>query len=48
VQYASVVQENINMDIKEIGWESVDWIDFVQDRDIMRPVVNEVMNIPVP
>jgi hypothetical protein len=24
---------NINMDHREIGWDSMDWIDLVQDRD---------------
>jgi hypothetical protein len=24
---------NIRMDLKEIGWESVDWIHLAQDRD---------------
>jgi hypothetical protein len=24
---------NIEMDLKEIGWEGVDWIHLVQDRD---------------
>ena len=36
------------MGIKDIGWESVDWIDFVKDRDMLRPVVNAVMNLWVP
>jgi hypothetical protein len=40
--------DNIKMGIKGIGWESVDWIDFVQDRDMLRPVVNAVMNLRVP
>jgi hypothetical protein len=25
--------DNINMDIKEIGWDGVDWIALAQDRD---------------
>ena len=27
---------NIKMDFKEIGWESLDWIDVVEDRDKWR------------
>jgi hypothetical protein len=25
--------DNIKMDLREIGWDGVDWIDLVQDRD---------------
>jgi hypothetical protein len=25
--------DNIRMDLREIGWESVDWIHLAQDRD---------------
>jgi hypothetical protein len=24
---------NINMDLREIGWDGMDWIDLAQDRD---------------
>jgi hypothetical protein len=33
------------MDIREIGWEVVDWIHLAQDRDQWRTVVNTVMNL---
>jgi len=36
------------MDLWEIGWEGVDWIHLVQDRDHWWAVVNTVMNLPVP
>jgi len=36
------------MDIKETGWECVDWIHVAQDRDQWRAVVNTVMNLRVP
>jgi hypothetical protein len=26
-------RENIKMDLREIGWDGVDWIDMAQDRD---------------
>jgi hypothetical protein len=39
---------NIKMDIKEIGWDGMDWIDLAQDRDQGRPLVNTVMNLRVP
>jgi hypothetical protein len=25
--------DNIKMDLREIGWDEVDWIDMAQDRD---------------
>ena len=32
------------MNIKGIGWQSVDWFDLTKDRDKDRSVVNEVGN----
>jgi hypothetical protein len=32
------------MDLREIGWEGVEWIHLAQDRDRWRAVVNAVMN----
>jgi hypothetical protein len=40
--------ENIKMDLKEIGWDDMDWIDLTQDRDQWRALVNTVMDLPVP
>jgi hypothetical protein len=37
------------MDIKEIGWGDVDWIDLTQDMDQRRrALVNAVMNLRIP
>jgi hypothetical protein len=36
------------MVFKEVGLENVDWIQLAQDRDRWKPLVNMVMNIPVP
>jgi hypothetical protein len=36
------------MDLREIGWEGVDWMHLAQDRYQWRAVVNTVMNIQVP
>jgi hypothetical protein len=40
--------DNIKMDLREIGWDGVDWIDLVQDRNQWRALVNTVMNLRVP
>jgi hypothetical protein len=34
------VGANIKIDLREIGWVGVDWIDLAQDRDQWRPLVN--------
>jgi hypothetical protein len=40
-------QDGISMDLREIGWGSVDWIQMAQDRDRCRALVNTVMNLRV-
>jgi hypothetical protein len=37
----------IRMDLREVGWGSVEWIQLVQDRDRWRAVVSAVMNLLV-
>jgi hypothetical protein len=39
--------DNIKMDLREIGWDAMDWFDLAQDRDQWRDLVNTVMNIRV-
>jgi hypothetical protein len=41
-------EDNIGMDVREIGWGGMDWIDLAQDRDQWRALVNTVMNLRVP
>jgi hypothetical protein len=41
-------ENNIGMDLREIGFEGTDWIHLAQDRDPRRAVVNTVMNLQVP
>jgi hypothetical protein len=36
------------MDLGEIGWDYMDWIDLAQDRDQWRALVNTVINLRVP
>jgi hypothetical protein len=38
--------DNIKMDVREIGWDGMDWTDL--DRDQWRALVNTVMNLRVP
>jgi len=36
------------MDLREIGWEDVNWIHLAEDRDQWLDLVNMVMNFDVP
>jgi hypothetical protein len=40
-------EDGIRMDIREIGWGSVEWIQLAQDRGRWRTLVNTVMNLSV-
>jgi hypothetical protein len=40
--------DNIKMDLREIRWGGMDWIDLVQDRDQWRNLINTVMKLRVP
>jgi hypothetical protein len=40
--------EYIKMDLQEVGWRGMDWIDMAQDRDRWRALVSAVMNLRVP
>jgi hypothetical protein len=44
----TLFSDNIKMDLREIGWDGVDWIDLAQDRDQWRALVNMVMNLRGP
>jgi transcription termination factor 2 len=40
--------DSIKMDLREIGWDGVNWIDMAQERDQWRALVNTVLNLRVP
>jgi hypothetical protein len=39
--------DNIRMDLGEVGWGDVNWIDVAQDRNRWRAFVNSVLNLRV-
>jgi hypothetical protein len=40
--------DNIQIDLREIGWGGIDWIVLAQDRNHWRALTNTVMNFRVP
>jgi hypothetical protein len=40
--------DNIIIDLREIRWDGVDWVDLAQDRNQWRALVNTVMKLRVP
>jgi hypothetical protein len=40
--------DNIRRDLRETGWDCMDWMDLAQDREQWRALVNTVMYLRVP
>jgi hypothetical protein len=40
--------DNINIKLRERGWDGIDWIDLAEDRDQWRALANAIMNLRVP
>jgi hypothetical protein len=40
--------DDIKIDLREIGWDGMDWIDLAQGRNQWRALVNTVMNLGIP
>jgi hypothetical protein len=40
--------DSIKINLRELGWGGMDWIDLPQDRDQWRALVDTVMNFRVP
>jgi hypothetical protein len=41
-------EDNIRMDLKDMGISTRNWVDWAQDRDYWRAIVNAALNLRVP
>jgi hypothetical protein len=41
------MENNTRIDLREIGWKGVDWIQLARDREQWRSLVNTIMNLRV-
>jgi hypothetical protein len=42
------LEDNVKIDLREMGWGVVDWINLAEDRDQWRALANAVLNLQVP
>jgi len=47
-RHSSRWEDDIEMDLQEVGCGGMDWIKLAQERDSWRAIVNAVMNLRVP
>jgi hypothetical protein len=40
--------DNITIDLRDIGWDGMDWLYLAQERNQWRALVNMAMNLQVP
>jgi hypothetical protein len=48
VAFPDKTLDNIKMDLREIRWDGMDWIDLTQDKDQWRALLNTVMDFRLP
>ncbi|KAJ4445219.1 hypothetical protein ANN_07020 [Periplaneta americana] len=48
ISYRINREDNIKMDLREVGYDDRDWINLAQDRDRWRAYVRAAMNLRVP
>jgi hypothetical protein len=48
LEYKCRWKDNIEMDLQEVRWGSMDWTDLAVDRNRWQALVNTVMNLWVP
>jgi len=41
-------EDNIKIDLQEVGFGDMDWIDLIKNRDMWQTLLNAVMNLRVP
>ena len=41
-------EDSVKMDLREVGWGGMDWINLAQDRERCFAAVNAVINLRVP
>jgi hypothetical protein len=44
-RHRRIWEDNIKMDLQEVGCGGMDWINLAEDRDIWRVLVNAVLNL---